>query len=105
MKHLCLVPLRFALILVPLAGLTACSSTTGTVSHEPTAYFKILNAAQGDMVSIDGGTMLQLNSGNDNQPIFAAPGKHTIQIMRAGAAVLSREVLVSDLQTLEIRIP
>jgi len=102
------LPLRLALVaflLESIAGLSGCHSTTGTVSHEPTAYLKFLNAEKGDMASIDGGTPLRLESGGENEPIFAAPGKHTVQIIRSGAVVLSREILVSDLQTLEIRVP
>jgi hypothetical protein len=94
-----------ALILGSIAGLTGCHSTTGTVSHEPTAYVKFLNVEKGDMASIDSGTPFRLESANDSDPIFAAPGKHTIQVIRSGAVVLSREILVSDLQTLEIRVP
>jgi hypothetical protein len=102
--------LRFRLALVALllgsiAGLSGCHSTTGTVSHEPTAYVKFLNAEKGDTASIDGGTPFRLESGDDSNPILAAPGKHTVQVARSGTVVLLREVLVSDLQTLEIRIP
>jgi len=95
----------FALFLGSIAGLSGCHSTTGTVSHAPTAYVKFLNAEKGDAASIDGGTPVRLESGDDSDPIFADPGKHTVQVTRSGAVVLSREILVSDLQTLEIRIP
>ena len=94
-----------ALLLGSIAGLSGCHSTTGTVSHDPAAYVKFLNAEKDDSASIDGGTPFRLESGDDSEPIFAAPGKHTIRVTRSGAVVLSREILVSDLQTLEIRVP
>lgn len=103
-----LLPFRLAviaLLLGSIAGLSGCHSTTGTVSHEPTAYVKFLNAEKGDAAAIDGGTPFRLESGDDSDPILTAPGKHTVQVVRSGAVVLSREILVSDLQTLEIRIP
>ena len=102
------IPIRLALSALALgsiAGLSGCHSTTGTVSHEPTAYVKFLNTEKGDMASMDGGTSIRLESGDDSDPIFAAPGKHKVQVIRSGAVVLSREILVSDLQTLEIRVP
>jgi hypothetical protein len=105
--------MKFLLFRLPLAvlvlgsvvGQSGCHSTSGTVSHEPTAYVKFLNAEKGDVASIDGGTPFQLVSGDDSDPIFFAPGKHTVQVSRSGAVILSREILVSDLQTLEIRVP
>jgi hypothetical protein len=102
------LPIRLALVALlvgSIGGLSGCHSTTGTVSHEPTAYIKLLNTEKGDMASVDGGAPLRLESGDDSDPIFAAPGKHTVQVIRSGAVVLSREILVSDLQTLEIRVP
>ena len=94
-----------ALVFGSIAGLSGCHSTTGTVSHDPTAYVKFLNAEKGDSASIDGGTPFQLDSGDESEPMLAAPGKHTVRVTRSGAVILSREILVSDLQTLEIRVP
>jgi hypothetical protein len=88
-----------------VAGLTACHSTTGTVSHDPTAYIKLLNTEKDDTVSIDGGTVIRLKSDDESEPVFTTPGKHTVQVIRSGVIILSREILVSDLQTLEIRVP
>jgi hypothetical protein len=38
-------------------------------------------------------------------PIVVVPGKHRVQVSRGGTVVMDREVLVSDLQTLELRLP
>ncbi len=91
--------------IVCLVGLIACHSVTGTVSHEPTAYIKILGANDGDIAIIDDGAPVKLQSGDDSDPIIANPGKHSVRVKRSGAVVVDREVLVSDLQTLEIRVP
>lgn len=102
------LPFRLFLVtfvLGSVVGQSGCYSTTGTVSHEPTAYVKFLNAQNGDVALIDGGAPFQLVAGDDNETVFAAPGKHMIQVIRSGAVILSREILVSDLQTLEIRVP
>lgn len=86
----------------PIAGVTACHSVTGTVSHDPTGYFSILGAIDGDVATIDDGAPLRINPGT---PIMVVPGKHRVQVSRGGAVIMDREVLVSDLQTLELRLP
>ncbi len=86
------------------AGLVGCHSMTGAVSHEPTAYISFLGASDGDMASIDDGAPVRLHSGDGNDPIAARPGRHAVRVIRAGVAVVDREILVSDLQTLEIRV-
>jgi hypothetical protein len=86
------------------AGLVGCHSMTGTVSHEPAAYISILGASDGDIATIDGGAPVRLHSGDDNDPIAAKPGKHLVRVSRSGFVVVDREVLVSDQQTLEIRV-
>jgi len=87
------------------AGSFGCHSMTGTVSHEPTAYIKIVGASDGDLVTIDDGAPVQLKAGDDNDPIAASAGRHEVRVRRSGSVVADREVLVSDLQTLEIRVP
>jgi hypothetical protein len=85
-----------------LAGVTGCHSVTGTVSHDPTGYFSILGAADGDVAIIDGGAPVPIRP---DTPIVVVPGKHRVQVSRGGTVVMDREVLVSDLQTLELRLP
>ena len=98
--------IRKSLLGVALAAsvvvLTSCHSVTGTVSHEPTGYFRFVGAADGDVAIIDDGAPIQLRP---DTPVVVVPGKHRVQVSRAGAIVMDREVLVSDLQTLELRIP
>ena len=84
------------------AGLASCHSMTGTVSHDPTGYFKIIGAADGDVAIIDDGAPILLHP---DAPVVVVPGKHRVRVSRGGAVVMDREVLVSDLQTLELRIP
>ena len=89
-------------LLSSLPEMTGCHSVTGTVSHEPTGYFNILGAADGDSAVIDDNAPIQLHP---DTPIVVVPGKHRVQVSRSGTIIMDREVLVSDLQTLELRLP
>ena len=90
---------------LPIAGLIGCHAMTGTVSHEPTAHISFHGASDGDMATIDDGAPVRLHAGDDNNPVATLPGKHVVRVSRSGAMVVDQEILVSDLQTLEIRIP
>jgi hypothetical protein len=98
--------LSFCFVMIAsTAGLTGCYSTTGTVSHDPTAYISVIGAAPGDLITIDAGPPIEVSSDSALKPMFVTPGKHAIRVARAGTMILVRDVLVSDLQTLEVRVP
>ena len=88
--------------LVTLAALSGCMQSTGTVSTDPTSYIRFLGAEKGDTASVDGATAVALDP---DKPLLITPGKRHIQVSRGGSTVLEKDVMVSDLQTLEVRLP
>ena len=84
---------------------TGCSSNSGTVSHAPIAYFELIGVAGNMSVSIDGGEAISLEPKSKSIRLQVEPGRHRIKVSKAGEIILDRKVLVSDQQTLEIRLP
>ncbi len=89
-----------------LTGISAgCHSTSGTITRAPVAYFDILGVGEQVTASIDDGRAVALAQSEKPVRLQVEPGRHHIQIYRAGSLVVDRLVLVSDTQTLEIALP
>ena len=88
-------------VALSMVWVSGCHSVNGTVSHDPVGHFSIIGY-QWRRQTIDGGAPIQLQS---DSPITVAPGRHRVQISRGGSVVMDRDVMVSDLQTLELSLP
>ena len=54
---------------------------------------------------IDDNPAVEFSSASRQLPISVPPGKHRVRVSKGGQLVVDREVLVTDLQTMEIAVP
>jgi len=85
--------------------LTGCSTSTGTLSRDPAAYLRLSGVSATDTAQIEDLLPVPLIPKDEKATLRVAPGKHRIRVIRGGAVVVDRTILVSDLQTLEITVP
>jgi hypothetical protein len=90
-------------ILLTCAGCTY--STTGTLSRDPAAYLRIVGVIDADSVQIHDLSPVELTAKKATATVLITPGRHRIRLLRSGQIIVDRMVLVSDLQTLELRVP
>ncbi len=93
------------LILGATLWLAGCSTTTGTLSRDPVAYLRLAGVTATDTAQVDDLSPVSLTPKDQQATLRIAPGKHRIRVLRSGAVVVDRSILVSDLQTLEITVP
>jgi len=80
-----------------------CSLQTGTLTRVPEAQFSFRGATANARVVIDDESPKTLTDSPAN--IAAKPGKHRIRVIKDGAVVVDREVLIGDQQIFEIIVP
>lgn len=97
--------LRCLLLIGVALSLVGCSTTTGTISRDPLAYIRLVGITATDSTQVDDLAPVALVPKDNYATLRVAPGKHRIRVLRGGAVLVDRSILVSDLQTLEITVP
>jgi hypothetical protein len=90
-----------------IATTSGCHSSSGTLSRAPVAYLDVIVPGNRQSVVIDEGSPVAVEADQHERSRFTVePGKHRVRVIGVGGAVVfDREVLVSDEQILEIKIP
>lgn len=97
--------LKIYIPIIALLFTSGCYSISGTISKEPIAYLRIIGVQDKLLLSIDDASSIIITPQKDPIDIKTTPTKHRIDIRRGDALLVSRIVLLSDQQTLEISVP
>jgi hypothetical protein len=93
----------FLLLLGFLTFSVGCTQQTGTVTKASTSALVFVGDSANIVVSVDGRSFA-LSPKIAKNHFEVSPGVHRVTIMRDAAVVVDREILLSDRQTMEIRI-
>ncbi len=97
---------RSCLLFLSLAvWLSACSSSSGTLSRAPIGFVELSNVSRPLTVVVDDQNELEVPAQRKPATLQIAPGKHRVRIWSDGTLIVDRVVLVGDQQTLQIQIP
>jgi hypothetical protein len=90
-----------------LATMPGCQHQEGLVTRAPVSYLFFTGKAAGTVARIDDSQMVSLNQEHvASKTRFAVePGRHRVQIERAGSVVVDRIILLVDQQSMEIPVP
>lgn len=116
--------MKKTMLLLLTTTILSCGFREGVTVAEPKSYLAFTGNTTGAIVNIDGTTSFPLDSGsgtttrsdNSSDPgqdkthlvkthYQITPGKHHIQVVKSGAIVIDRELLLGDGITREISVP